>query len=245
MLLPITNLKISISIGILSWKSHSTLINTLESYRNSGLLGMVSDVTIFFQEGSERDASIADHYNVNRILSPTNVGIGKAFADLAKNAKTDYILFLENDWVNIEKGDQVFRELMKGKYLIDNYDVNVVKYRHRENPGDPLYTRQFAGREQDSWKHLMDCVHWTENPDESFPDKIIKNKDTDCYITSSKYANFTNNPTLYKKQFYIDVVSPFAGDGIDLEGKIQDWWEEQPFTVAHGNGLFTHKRIDR
>jgi len=65
------------------------------------------------------------------------------------------------------------------------------------------------------------------------------------YYADSKYANQTNNPCLYKKEFYLKNIAPFAGQGVDLEGKIDGWWQEQNFTVAHGEGLFTHYRIDR
>jgi len=45
---------------------------------------------------------------------------------------------------------------------------------------------------------------------------------------------------MYKKQFYLDVVQNFAGDGIALEGNIGKWWVNQNFKVAHGEGLFKH-----
>jgi hypothetical protein len=48
---------------------------------------------------------------------------------------------------------------------------------------------------------------------------------------------------MYKKQFYLDTVTPFVGEGIDLEGKISKWWCEQNYYVAHGEGLFKH--LDR
>jgi hypothetical protein len=45
---------------------------------------------------------------------------------------------------------------------------------------------------------------------------------------------------LYKKQFYLDIVKQFAGDGIALEGNISKWWAQQSYGVAHGEGLFKH-----
>jgi len=45
---------------------------------------------------------------------------------------------------------------------------------------------------------------------------------------------------MYKKQFYLDVVNQFQGDGVALEGNISRWWALQDFKVAHGEGLFTH-----
>ena len=74
---------------------------------------------------------------------------------------------------------------------------------------------------------------------------IGKDPNTGLYYAKSKYANQTNNPCIYNKEFYIKTISPFSGEGNELEGKIDGWWQEQDFTVAHGEGLFTHYRLDR
>lgn len=237
--------KLDISVGILSWKSKKTLLNTLYSYKESGLLNMVNDVKIFFQESDEEDKFIAAQYEVGAILSEANVGIGKAFSYLAQHAWTSNILFLENDWVCIEPAEVVYRELSAGLHLIEYNKADMVKYRHRVSPGDPLYTVQYKGNELAAPKHLFDCCHWIQHPEIAYPDQITKDKSTDYYMCSSQYANHTNNPTLFKTKFYLDKISPFSGNGVDLEGKIDGWWQTQNFTVAHGDGLFTHQRIDR
>jgi hypothetical protein len=206
---------------------------------------MVKDVRIFFQEGNEMDRSIAELYKVHAILSETNVGIGKAFTRLAQTALADNILFLENDWVNIEDIGATYGRLNQGLEMLSARTADAVKYRHRRNPGEPLYTQQYKGREMASPKHLFECCHWVENPDQQFPGLIWKDPDTGLYAATSKYANHTNNPCMYKTHFYLEQISPFAGEGIELEGKIDGWWQEQPFIVAHGEGLFTHSRMDR
>jgi len=85
--------------------------------------------------------------------------------------------------------------------------------------------------------HLLDSVHWLD-PAIEFPQFI--NKSEDMFWTTSRYGNWTNNPCLYKKQFYLDVVRPFAGEGIGLEGNISKWWAEQQYKVGHNEGLFKH-----
>jgi hypothetical protein len=237
--------KLNVSVGILSWKSKRTLVNTLNSYKQAKLLEMVNDVKIFFQESTEEDKALAAEYEVGAILSEANVGIGRAFSILAQHAWTPNILFLENDWVCIEPAEVVYQELLSGLQLIEANKADMVKYRHRVSPGDPLYTEQYRGNELVAPKHLFDCCHWIENPEVAYPDQIKKDELTNFYMCSSKYANHTNNPTLFKSKFYLDKVSPFSGNGVDLEGKIDGWWQTQNFTVAHGNGLFTHHRIDR
>jgi len=238
--------KLNLSVGILTWKSYNTLNNTLNTYKRSGLLDLVNDVCLFAQEGSNVDREIAENYGVDYILSATNIGIGRALTTLATNSKTDNILLLENDWIIIDDFfPTVLDELTRGLHMIESNKADVVKYRSRRVPGEPLYTLQFANREFDSPKHLFECVHWRETPEKDFPEYIFKDDYTGLFYCNSRYANQTNNPCMYKKDFYIEKISPFSGEGVDLEGKIDGWWQEQNFVVSHGEGLFTHYRIDR
>jgi len=243
--------KLPISIGILSWHSGQTLVNTLYSYHVNGLLNMVEDVTIFFQETTDEDRKIADHYAIPFIESKENVGIGKAFIELSKNAKTDNILFLEHDWKLIEDRFTTHKRLSSGLDLIDK-GFNLVKYRHRNEPGFPLFSqRVYQGNELNHYDsemdltspHLLDSIHWLRNPELDFPDKI--QKQDEYFTTTSRWGNWTNNPGLFNTQFYIDTVEPFAGGGIDLEGKIGGWWARQDFKVAHGEGLFKHEDLKK
>ena len=50
--------KLPISIGILSWKSGQTLVNTLQTYFQQEFLHQINDVCILFQECSEEDKQI-------------------------------------------------------------------------------------------------------------------------------------------------------------------------------------------
>lgn len=238
--------KLNLSVGILTWNAHTTLQNTLETYKRSGLLDMVNDVCIFAQEGKDIDYKIAAKYGSYVILSPNNVGIGNGLTVLAEEAETENILLLENDWIILDQFfPTVYDQLATGIDILDRKKADVIKYRSRRIPGDPLYSLQFANRELDSVKHLFECVHWRENPEKDFSEYIFKDDSTGFYYCNSKYANQTNNPCMYKKDFYIKNISPFSGEGVQLEDKIDGWWQEQNFTVSHGEGLFTHHRIDR
>ena len=80
--------KLPISIGILSWKSGQTLVNTLTTYHNNGLFNCVNDVCILFQEYSDQDKQIFEHFNLSYIAKENNIGIGKAFIELTNQSKT-------------------------------------------------------------------------------------------------------------------------------------------------------------
>ncbi len=236
--------RLPISIGILSWHSGQVLVDTLTTYHNNGLFDMVNDVTILFQEVTEQDIQIATHFGLDFIGLQKNIGIGQAFIRLTENAQTDNVLVLEHDWNLIEDKETTYERLQSGLELLGG-SVDVVRYRHRVYPGTPHFSFQYQGRELDYYDkeiectspHLLDSVHWCD-PNKSFPEHI--GKFGEYFLSSSRYGNWTNNPCLYKKQFYLDIVTPFAGEGTGLEGNISKWWAQQNYGVAHGEGLFMH-----
>ena len=236
--------KLPISIGILAWNSGQVLVDTLTTYYQNGLLNMVNDATILFQEFNEQDYQIAKHFGLDCIGLTNNIGIGNAFIKLTENASTDNVLVLEHDWNLIEDELTTGHRLVSGLQLLDSgYDA--IRYRHRVQPGHPHFSFQYQGRELDYYDkeiectspHLLDSVHWCD-PSINFPEHIKKNGE--YFTTTSRWGNWTNNPTLYKKEFYLNTVRPFAGDGIALEGNISKWWAQQTYKVAHGEGLFKH-----
>lgn len=237
--------KLPISIGILSWRSGQTLVNTISTYYQNGLFDMVEDITILFQECSEQDKQIAEHFGLNYISESGNIGIGQGFIKLTEQSKTDNILVLEHDWKLIEDNQTTYERLKSGIELLDK-GYSCIRYRHRTEPGHPHFSFRYKGQELDYYDkeiectspHLLDSVHWTD-PAEQFPDYV--QKDGEYFTTTSRYGNWTNNPCLYKKDFYLNIVEPFAGGGISLEGNISKWWAQQTYKVAHGEGLFHHK----
>ena len=237
--------KLPISIGILSWHSGQVLVDTLTTYHNNGLFDMVNDVTILFQEVTPQDIQIASHFGIDCIGLQKNIGIGQAFIKLTENAQTDYVLVLEHDWNLIEDKETTYERLQDGVYLLNECPINAIRYRHRAQPGNPHFSFRNKGKELTYYDdeigatspHLLDSLHWLD-PSVEFPDKIQKLGQH--FITTSRWGNWTNNPTMYKKDFYLETVRQFAGDGIALEGNIGKWWVQQQFGVAHGEGLFKH-----
>lgn len=236
--------KLPISIGILSWHSGQTLVDTLESYYNNGLFDIVDDVNILFQEVTNEDKMIADYFSIPYVGLNDNIGIGKAFIKLTETAKHDNVMILEHDWQLIEDHEITYNRLESGIKLLDE-GYNCVRYRHRKNPGFPHFSFKHIGNELNYYDeeiectspHLLDSVHWLD-PSVSFPDMIQKLDE--YFVTTSRWGNWTNNPCLYKKDFYLETVNQFAGNGIDLEGNISKWWAQQNYKVAHGEGLFKH-----
>lgn len=238
-----------ISICILAWKSTKTLSNTLKSYRKNGLLDLVEDITILFQEVSTDDKKLAEKYKIKFIGLKENIGIGKGFIKLAENAKYNDILFLEHDWELIEKQETVYTQLKSGLNLL-NKGFFVVRYRSRKNPGFPLHSLKHKGNELnyfDDWHqvtspHLLESLHWLD-PAVEFPDKI--QKEGDFFVTTSRWANWTNNPFLIKKDFYLEKITSFAGESVHFEKNIAPWWVKQDFKIAQSEGLFMHNDLQK
>ena len=236
--------KLPISIGILSWHSGQVLVDTLTTYHQNGLFDMVNDTTILFQEFNQQDYQIAKHFGLDFIGETSNIGIGQAFIRLTENAQSDYVLVLEHDWNLIEDMETTYNTL-KRSYQAIEMGMDVVRLRHRKNPGNPHFSFRHKGKELTYYDdeiectspHLLDSLHWCE-ADIEFADYIKKSED--MFWTTSRYGNWTNNPCLYKKQFYLDTVKPFAGEGIALEGNISKWWAQQEYKVGHNEGLFMH-----
>lgn len=247
-------LKLPISIGILSWKSNETLRNTLNSYKKNGLFDIVDDVVLFFQEISEEDRKLAMEYDIPFISSDENIGIGNAFIKLAEALKEKNILLLEHDWELTEDIKTTFLELKQGIELLDK-EYDCVRLRSVKNPGHPLYSQDvYKGNELNHYDssmdlmspHLFECRHWISNVDEVFPDKI--KKENNYFTTTSRWSNFTNNPCLYKKNFYISNISPFSKKGSlydGLESNVSYWWGRQDFKIAWDKGLFKHNDIEK
>jgi len=236
--------KLPISIGILAWHSGQVLVDTLTTYYENGLFDMVNDVTILFQEVTPQDIEIATHFGLDFIGLQKNIGIGQAFIRLTESAQSDNVLVLEHDWNLIEDKKTTYERLESGLELLGG-SVDVVRYRHREQPGNPHFSFRNIGKELTYYDdeiectspHLLDSLHWLD-PKKEFPEYI--GQFGEYFLASSRYGNWTNNPCLYKKQFYLDIVRPFAGEGISLEGNISKWWAQQNYSVAHGEGLFKH-----
>ena len=246
--------KLPLSIGILAWNSGQTLVNTLTSYYYSGLLSLTDDIKLFFQEFNDDDRRIAEHFKIDYIPSKTNIGIGKAFIELVKSAKHENFLILEHDWKLVENPETTFNRLKNGIEFLDR-GTSTIRFRHRKEPGYPHFSEKYmnVGWDYiDPWietksSHLLDCIHWIENPEQQFPEKISKVDflGENYYVANSEVSNWTNNPGLFKTEFFQQILTQFPGEGIDLEKNISYWWARQNITCAHGEGLFKHEDIEK
>jgi hypothetical protein len=226
----------SLTIGILSWGQHKTLLNTLQSYSDWGLLYKPDvEYLIFFQEINERDEEIANLYGFDYFGMANNIGIAGGYRKLVEATTSEHFLFLENDWELLR---YPWGQLLSAQTALATREFDVVRFRHRTQPGNPLWTRQFAGNEMSRPEHLLDCIHWVDEPTQFSQIYYLE----PFWYTTSRYANWTNNPTMFRTKFLEKYILPRMGSR-DVELDIQQWWQEQNFWVAQGEGLFTHNRL--
>jgi hypothetical protein len=232
--------------AILSWHSTLTLVNTLESYRYYGLDELASQKTIFFQEITGRDIKIAKEYGYDYIGDPNNIGIAAAYKQLVDHTTSDLFLFLENDWELLRDPLMTMNDAIG---LLDTGWIDVAKLRSRFSPGEPLWSRQYTGKEREHPTFMLDAVHWRQDWEmlELRPEIQMYHSNISeeaWFLTDAKHANWTNNPTMFRTDWLRETILPRLSG--DIEKALQPWWEQQEdIRVAQGLGLFTHRRLDR
>lgn len=252
-----------LTIGMLSWGAEKTLENTLKSYAYHRF--KADQNIILLQEGTREQESMAHYYGFTPITLLSNVGIARGYKYLLDATKHENFLFLENDWQLVENP---ITQIQFGLTLLNSGDADIIRYRHRTNPGNPLWTRQYEGQEYTKPSHLLDSIHWTDPSKfleittrkfkyyqlpfdapylQESPYDIVDTLKLESvwYLTTSKYANWTNNPHMARTDFLKHNVYPrLNGYYGDIEKDIQAWWEGSYFRVAQSDGLFTHNRLD-
>lgn len=243
---------IPVTLLILSWKSHRTLLKTLNSYRRNGLLDITDDKLIFFQQISSADIRIAKRFGLNYFGSGQNIGIGAAYRFLAERARHPHILYLQNDFCLIHDLRQDSSELQAGICLLQSNTADVVLFRSRRNPGEPNWASDNVPGNEERWQsHLFNSLYWMENPEEAYPDKIWRCKTDSRFLqTTARHMNYTDNPSLYRRDWLLETLGEkfTANDPQQItwpEHVIQPWWESQDFRIAQAEGLFEHIRLDR
>jgi hypothetical protein len=249
--------KLPVCIGVIAFRGTHTLNYTLPSYRNSRLLDMVEESVILFQQvdspGRQRwfeyyNTSFGDMFTHPPIISRTNLKF-YAFVELTLACKSPYVLILEEDFaVNVNKS-QVAEQLFLSYSLLKENRAQAVRLRNIDMMGEPnhvgIYFQQFNTIQD---VHFLDMIVFNRNSHIDFPDRIsLCNQKPMTWCASSKYAHYSNNPAMYKKDMIEDFYlsnSRSSFDTVSVEVDLNEKWINRNFTVAWSSGLFTHDRID-
>lgn len=246
--------KIDISLGLLSYNAPDTLKQTLQTYKDSGLLDISNDVFAILQKSDkqEDETKICEKYNIRYIKLPDNGKMASGFKAIYENAKNDIIVFLENDFVNYSSKQEALDFLNNSIYFIKEQNIDLVRARSRKNAGEPNYgIPLFSNIPQDEFKnhtHLSECIFWIDDPEKVYSDNIKRIDpligDDKWYTSSSKHCNWTNNACVTSKSFFRDAILPHLSDSENIEATFTSIWAQQNYKCVYGPGLFTHYRLD-
>jgi hypothetical protein len=233
-----------VCIACLAWKKLDLFERTLETYKQTKLLDYIDEKIVFFQEINDKGMDLARKYRFKPMGATSNVGIGRAFASLAQESNAEFIIFCEEDFQCIAPVEAIIEQLVGSQYLLETKTADVVKLRNRKYPGKPMYTHMHYLNNNKALipTHLLDSVHWLSD-DELPPElSIVYANGTPFVATTAEHANYTNNPCIFYRKWFLKNVGPFcSGSGVALEGEIQPWWEKQKdIKVCQGEGLFWH-----
>jgi len=242
-----------ITIGILSWRSHLTLINTLDSFKNGGLLDLTK-VVIYFQEISDKDIEIATRYGVKYFGSTVNTGIIGGFYELLVRCETKYFIFCENDFELVHDKDETSAVLRDCQNLLDNYQVDKINLRDRKQYGEPLFSKpkEEIGtfRLGMGYPYKIESLYFVDKPEDMFPGVFnIVNLDYQWYICDSVHQKWSNNVFISKTDWLKSKLLSLIQT--NLTNKSSFMMEEliisslKDYKICSGIGLFKHNRLDR
>lgn len=95
-------IKKKLALAVVSWRAPKSLRNSMESWRAGGLLDIADERMIFLNSPTPEDVAIARDFNFDIYTTEErdgNIMAGPSLAYLAGNTSSDYILFLEKDFV--------------------------------------------------------------------------------------------------------------------------------------------------
>ena len=249
----ITNDKISISLGLLSYNAPDTLNQTLQTYKESGLLDISNDVFAILQKSDkqEEEEKVCDKFNIRCIKMPDNGRMSSGFKAIYENANNEIIVFLENDFVNYSTKQESIDFFYNSINFIKEQQIDLVRARSRKNAGSPNFALEMFNIQKDEFKHnmyLSECIFWLDDPEIEYPENIKRINpligNEKWYLSSSKYCNWTNNAFITSKTFFKDAILPHLSGSLNIEDTFTSIWSKQNYKCVYGPGLFTHFRLD-
>jgi hypothetical protein len=249
-----------ITLGILAWKSPLTIRNTLESYKKNGLLAMVKPL-MYVQERAPENDALAKEFGIKNVLGgPTNTGIIGAMIEMIQATPTPYFIFAECDFELVNDATTTKKILTEAIRLMKEKDVQLVRLRDKKQPGEPLGSRAFAQVPDEalptysfdpSFPYKIEVVMFPGDiqPDKAFPGLFERiDYETPWYKTTSEHAPWSNNIFIAKTDFLKEKLIPLLEANRDMPSTSMEEYLIQHltgYTVAAGNGLFKHNRLDR
>lgn len=229
----------TVGLGILSWRGHVSLQQTLTTYTDASLFSLVDDTVIFSPDGDAHVRAVADRFPPRLEEGSENRGILNGMKEIAQRLDTDYVLFTENDCALIEPRKEVKKQLAQAASVLAGDEVIMVRLRHTTFPGQ-------AFRTHDKYRHLFPSEHASasmkfraamtrmfrpgkvtrtagtsvyleSSPETHFPDYISRTGDG-ILLVSTEVMPWSNQSVLVSREFFLDTLIPFCEAQPNLRG---------------------------
>jgi hypothetical protein len=202
-------------------------------------------------------------------------GIAPALVALVRHVRdAEHVLFLEEDFAVAEGvlTRELAETLAQARDAVRQGAADLVKLRHRTWPGRPFFPWAWQGRERELFSYespyvsnhsLLDTLHWLHDPvvyffrqDDGRGDVRAQAPLWRCgardqlFCAYSSHQGWTNNPWVLEPAWFLRNIAPAAlADWTrSLEGALgmsPHLWDDRCFVVAQGQGLFTHRDLDK
>lgn len=221
------------------------------------------------QESDSREIELAVRCGYRPIAIPHNTGIQEGLALAVEKSASELVLVLENDcsYVGGDAGI-VHLETCLALFKTNRFDViklgelptipreKYIKYWGSKFP--PKRTLLGMVRRQEADLYKAEALAFAGFKTSALPE--IEAVADHLFLTSSRYAVWTNRAVLVSKEFFLGKLLPFARSNPtsrlingfpDLEHAINSprnrgWWRSQNFRIGLVKpGLFGHLRYDR
>lgn len=126
-----------LSIVMLSWRAHKTLRQTLRTYSASGIPSCGDEFFVYFNQLCDEDRACAAEFGVEARGTGENLGIWGGMDAMAREAKGDQLLFLQNDHLAVVPADAAAHWISRARELIsgDRADIVLLFSRFERIPG--------------------------------------------------------------------------------------------------------------
>jgi hypothetical protein len=221
-----------VSVGILSYRAHGTLLHSLATHKAVGLPDIAGEFFIYFNALCAEDERIAREAGVPHHGDATNAGIYGGFRRIAEVASKPYVLILENDVISNPRGIDVAACLESCVADMIEHGIPAFSLRSRPEAGQgapyqkyvkcfpvldpvsseiapqplPLRSRLRMYLKHGRLDKFRGCAVFTErHPDVAQPGAIRK-LPSGNYVMDSRYLNWSNQAVLVERSFFFDVV---------------------------------------
>jgi len=261
----------SVGLGILSWRGHKSLEQSLNSYAKEDFFDLFDDCMAFLPDPDENVQKVVRKFPVRAESDSENKGIMAGMEEIAQRLKTDYIFFVENDCPLLESKAEAHRQIKKALNLLHTNQACVARMRHVKQFGEAFetikkYNRYFPNPDTNSakLKRLFrpskarrisgTAIYGETSPDKKFPDRI-RNAGDGFYLVDTSVLPWTNQSIMISRAFFLDTIIPFChsvplgrtANGfrtLEIELNRSNFWTKSGWKIACGLGLLTHNRVN-